>query len=98
MPKNFGQCYMKNFEIAKNLIDEGMLVQNFKAISQESSPGNPLKFQSVTKYGGKGPREKSCFNLIFVAFYFYFLFFTLFFVFFLWFCLGFCFSFVYLFF
>ena len=51
MPKNFGQYYRKNFEIAKNLIDEGMLVQNFKAIGQESSPGNPLKFANMEVRG-----------------------------------------------
>ena len=38
MPKDFGYCYMKIFDIAKNLIAKGMWVQNFKAIGQKSSP------------------------------------------------------------
>ena len=38
MPKDFGYCYMKIFDIAKNLIAKGMRVQNFKAIGQKSSP------------------------------------------------------------
>ena len=33
MPKDFGHCCMRNFDIARSLIREGMLVQNFKAIN-----------------------------------------------------------------
>ena len=49
MPKDFGQRYMKYFEIVINLIDDGMLAQNFKTFSQESSSGDPLIFENVTK-------------------------------------------------
>ena len=37
MPTNFGQCYVKHFYRSKNLSGMGILVENFKAISQESS-------------------------------------------------------------
>ena len=37
----------KNFDIDKNLI--GMLVQNMGAVGQESSSGDPLIFENVTK-------------------------------------------------
>lgn len=33
MPKDFGLCYMNNFDITRKLIGAGMLVQNFKANS-----------------------------------------------------------------
>ena len=35
--------------MTKNLIGEGILVQNFKAIVQESSSGDLLLFENVTK-------------------------------------------------
>ena len=37
MPTNFGQCYAKHFYISKNLSGMGILVENFKKISLESS-------------------------------------------------------------
>ena len=37
MPTNFGQCYVKHFYISKNLSGMGILVENFKTISHESS-------------------------------------------------------------
>ena len=48
MPKNFGQSYMKKFDINENLIGDGMGMQNFKTIAQESSSGNSLVFENVT--------------------------------------------------
>ena len=65
MSKHFGQSYMKKFDIAENLIDEGML------IAQESSSGDTFIFENVTKmpkdfvYGSNRP-EKS-FDLIFAS-------------------------------
>ena len=47
--------------------------QNFNAVGQESSSGDPLLFENVTKmsksfiYVGNQPREKLCFNLVFVS-------------------------------
>ena len=35
--KDFWECYMKNFDIAKNLIGQSMLVKTSKALSQKSS-------------------------------------------------------------
>ena len=37
VPTNIGQCYGKHFYISKNLSGMGILVENFKTISQESS-------------------------------------------------------------
>ena len=49
MPKDVGEYYIKNFDIAKNLIRESMLVQNLKTIAPESSSGDPFMFEIVTK-------------------------------------------------
>ena len=48
-PNDFGQFYLKIFDTPKNLIGEGMLVQDFKTICQESSSGNSFIFENVTK-------------------------------------------------
>ena len=45
MPKSFGQSCIKKLNIAKNVIGEGILVQNFKASGQETSFGDPLLFE-----------------------------------------------------
>ena len=39
---------MKNFDIAKNLVGDGMLVQNVKAIVQESSYGDSPILENKT--------------------------------------------------
>ena len=44
MPKDFGLCYMNNFDITRKLIGAGMLVQNFKANSWELNSGDSLAF------------------------------------------------------
>ena len=44
MPKDFGQCYTKIFDIAKNK-GQHMLLQNFKAIGSDSSYEDPLIFE-----------------------------------------------------
>ena len=49
MPKDVREYYIKNFDIAKNLISESMLVQNLKTIAPESSSGDPFMFENVTK-------------------------------------------------
>lgn len=49
MPKDFRQCYVRNLDITINLIGEGMLVENFKAIRLESSFGISLILESVTR-------------------------------------------------
>ena len=41
------QCYIKNTYILKNLACVGMLVQNFTAISQESSSGEMFCFNLI---------------------------------------------------
>lgn len=35
MPKIFWQCFMKNFDITKNIIGKGILLQTFKSVGQE---------------------------------------------------------------
>ena len=49
MPKDFRQCYVRNLDVTINLIGEGMLVENFKAIRLESSFGISLILESVTR-------------------------------------------------
>lgn len=45
MTKSFGPSCIKKLNIAKNVIGEGILVQNFKAIGQKTSFGDPLLFE-----------------------------------------------------
>ena len=43
MPKIFGQYFMKNFDITKNIIGKGMLLQTFKSVGQEWSSWDSYK-------------------------------------------------------
>ena len=67
MSKDFGNCYMKNFDIAKNVKGERM----------QSVKNQALETHWYVICGGNRPPEKFCCNMIFVSivsfFTFYFL-------------------------